>query len=723
MKRSALVPFSLLFSISCSALADAYNPDTDWMAGKVGIFQHYLFNRTPVEKALREMHRFDAEGLARQLDEMGADFFCITLLQVWPSLAAPNDVYEDIAGHPRGADSSRYDIPAALIRALKPRGIRLMLYAPGAAPRIDREACRRFGFRMPADPGLDPIYTRKGAESWARVLEFWSRRYGTDVVGWWIDGCNRGECIAPDVQAPTLYAKALKSGNPHAVVAFNPGMTLGKFVEEDDYTAGEVNEPFMTSCGARWAEGRQWQVLTYTYQPLMFPDTVRYTDTEWIDWLGPVLSRGGCVTLDALGNVPTGLIDADRAAQLKNVLRTSRGEEPSPEVAAKFALERRIRRVTDLIDANGREHLHPERLRAFVTIDHARQGLVPDAALVTANAAGERLWSAAIRKTLDEKGGVHIPASATPYYLDAPIVLKGGQSLTGGGLRYPLRDGCSAKLMPAKGYDGPLLVVENAKNVHVRGPIFCGVRDPVRFTNVDGLSVREVAFRDCRGTAVSLAGCRNFRVDAVRLETPAADAGCGVRADAATALGMIRNVRVIGADAVAPVCAAGADLIVECNSNRPLPPPEPKKMAAFDYVIGGETRCRIEPSGHPDVDAEIARFTNAVRQATGVSVPVRGAASLTETLSRMTFAVVDGVVDFYDISYPEAGHMLVRGTATGCRWALQRLLCDDFGATFTADGITCPKRVNATAASMPDHSAPYPRKGDRSPQSSKEEIQ
>jgi len=293
--------------------------------------------------------------------------------------------------------------------------------------------------------------------------------------------------------------------------------------------------------------------------------------------------------------------------------------------------------------------------------------------------------------------------------------VKSGQSLTGGGLRYPLRDGYSAKLMPAKGYEGPLLVVENAKNVHVRGPVFYGTKDPVRFSNVDGLSVREIAFRDCRGAAVTLVGCRNFRADAIRLEEVSEGAVCGVRADAATAAGMIRNVRVVGADAVTPVIAAGADLIVECNSNMPLPPPAPKRMAAFDYVIYGEPRCRLEPTGNAAIDAGIAQFTNAVRQATGVAVPVRGAASLTETLARMTFKVETGKADFYDISYPEAGHMLVTGTEKGCCWALQRLLCDDFGATFTADGVTCPKRGNATAASMPDHSAPYPRSGDTSP--------
>ena len=701
-----------------SAAADEYNPNTDWMAGKVGILQHYLFSE-PADVALPKMRGFDAAAVAEQLSDIGADFFMPTLLQVRPSVAAPNDVLEDLAGRPRGSICSQFDIPAELIREFRPRGIRLVLYAPATPPRHDRELCRRLGFKLYADPGRDPIFTRTGAENWGRVLEFWSRRYGDGVAAWWIDGSFPSAGFnAPEVRANEIYAKALKSGNPRAVVAFNPGFVLGKFVEEDDFTAGEINDPLMTVCPARWVQGRQWQLLTYTYQPLMFPNTVRYTDTEWIDWLGPVLSHGGCVMLDALGAVPSGLIPADRAAQLKVVFRAARGEDMPPDVSARLALERRIRRRTDPIDANAREHTHPENPRAFVAVDHARMDCVPDETLVSTNASGEVVWSAAIRKTLSVRGAVYLPPRVEPYLLDSPVVLASGQSLAGGALRTPLRDGCAAKVAPASGYSGPLVVAEGCRDVHVRGPVFCKAKNPLRFSGVDGLSVREVAFRGCGGVAVALKGCMNFRVDAVRVESPAADATTAVVADAASTLGIVRNVSVVGTASVLPVVAAGSDLAVACNGNVPAPKKSNKRtMRAFDYAIAGAARCRIEPSGNSAVDAEIAFFTNAVCRCTGALLPVGpGDAAAAVQLPRITFDVLGSGDDVYSITYPEAGHMLVSGTVAGCRWALWRLLADDFCVEFGGDGnMVFPPARNVTAASEADHSAPFERSGRESP--------
>jgi len=41
-----------------------------------------------------------------------------------------------------------------------------------------------------------------------------------------------------------VYAAAAKSGNPKAVVTFNPGVSLKRWTAAEDYTAGELNEPF-----------------------------------------------------------------------------------------------------------------------------------------------------------------------------------------------------------------------------------------------------------------------------------------------------------------------------------------------------------------------------------------------------------------------------------------------------------------------------------------------
>jgi 3-methyl-2-oxobutanoate hydroxymethyltransferase len=56
------------------------------------------------------------------------------------------------------------------------------------------------------------------------VIQEWSDRYGDKVAGWWFDGgydhIKFNEAIAQ------TYAKAVKHGNPNAIVTFNPGVRL-----------------------------------------------------------------------------------------------------------------------------------------------------------------------------------------------------------------------------------------------------------------------------------------------------------------------------------------------------------------------------------------------------------------------------------------------------------------------------------------------------------------
>lgn len=64
------------------------------------------------------------------------------------------------------------------------------------------------------------------------------------------------------------FARALRAGNPRALVAFNPGQIVPLIChsEEDDYTAGEVDKQFPL-CPGRWVErnrhAAQWHVYTW----------------------------------------------------------------------------------------------------------------------------------------------------------------------------------------------------------------------------------------------------------------------------------------------------------------------------------------------------------------------------------------------------------------------------------------------------------------------------
>ena len=73
----------------------------------------------------RQMDGFDAEGLAGQLEQVGASYFVITLGQGSGHYCAPNATYDALTGV-TPSKCSRRDLVAALYDALHPRGIRLM---------------------------------------------------------------------------------------------------------------------------------------------------------------------------------------------------------------------------------------------------------------------------------------------------------------------------------------------------------------------------------------------------------------------------------------------------------------------------------------------------------------------------------------------------------------------------------------------------------------------
>ena len=49
-----------------------------------------------------------------------------------------------------------------------------------------------------------------------------------------------------------VYADAVQRGNPQAIVTFNPGVRLLRHTPAEDYTAGELNEPFGVMPTSRW---------------------------------------------------------------------------------------------------------------------------------------------------------------------------------------------------------------------------------------------------------------------------------------------------------------------------------------------------------------------------------------------------------------------------------------------------------------------------------------
>jgi alpha-L-fucosidase len=285
------------------------------MEAKFGIFMHFLPGNA---ETLAAVEKFDVPALAKQLEAAGAKYFVLTLGQNSGYFNSPNAAYCKRTGYAPGERCSKRDLPADLYAALKPKGIRLMLYLPCQTPNGDARAQKAFGLPEGAkDQPIDPEFAKK----WAEVIREWSVRYGDKVAGWWFDGAY--EHVKFNEAIAEIYARAVKEGNPKAIVTFNPGVKVIHYTEAEDYTAGELNEPFSEIPAGRWLKGSQWHALTYLGSNWGQRNT-RYPEDQWVKWVRDVTAKGGVVTLDMGPNydaktAPVGALAESQFEQAKKI--------------------------------------------------------------------------------------------------------------------------------------------------------------------------------------------------------------------------------------------------------------------------------------------------------------------------------------------------------------------------------------------------------------------
>lgn len=325
-----LTPLAALFGAGSSLSVEPrvqtarFSLAADWLhAARLGVFMHFYPGNT---NQLALVDSFDVTAVARQLKEMGAAYLILTLGQNTGFYISPNSVYDRFLTCGPGERCSRRDLPLDLYQALQAEGIRLMLYLPCQAPNRDARAQQAFG--LPVGKRDQPI-NEEFARKWAQVINEWSARYGDKVTGWWFDGGYQR--IQFDDAIAALYADAVKRGNPRAIVAFNPGaiatlkpgVKLVRHTKAEDYTAGEVNNPFSLLPTSRWVDGSQWHALTFLGSTWGRRD-IRQSTEDWIKWVSAVTEKDGVVTLDLGPNknaaaAPVGTFSAEQVAQFKAI--------------------------------------------------------------------------------------------------------------------------------------------------------------------------------------------------------------------------------------------------------------------------------------------------------------------------------------------------------------------------------------------------------------------
>lgn len=355
---------------------------TDWFkqAGW-GVFTHYLTGpEMSAEEWNRRVDAFDVPGLVRQLEATGCRYYVITLGQNSGHFCSPNAAYDRYAAV-QPSKCSKRDLVADLLTALAPKGIKLMLYLPCQTPNADRQAQKGFGLpEGRKDQPIDEAFAKK----WAEVIHEWSARYGKGVVGWWFDGGYQH--IHFNNAIARIYADAVKRGNPDAIVAFNPGVMLKRWVESDDYTAGEINQPRNTECSGRWVGTSQWHMLSYL-GPQWGASPPRFTNEVVTEMTRNIIENEGVVTWD-VPIQPSGLIPEPFVKQLtavkEGLARPSAPAVPVPPVPpGNLAFRKRAK----LLDVTGAKGLDVNSGKHF-----AKNGVDGDPA-TKAHAGGEWPWT------------------------------------------------------------------------------------------------------------------------------------------------------------------------------------------------------------------------------------------------------------------------------------------------------------------------------------------
>ena len=262
----------------------------DWFKDqKWGVFTHFLYTCQNHEGNLTNMgvgetdwndcvDGFDVHHLAFQLHEAGASYLIFTLMQVTRYMCSPNETFDRITGYLPGEACSRRDLISDLLNALRPYGISLFLYFTGDGPYKDSVAGARMGY-----VSQENKVTRAFVENWADVALEYSLRYGKEIKGWWVDGCY--EWLGYNDELLSIYASAMKTGNPDALTAFNGGVRdhVFRYSVHDDFTCGEEND-FIDLPASRFISGAQWHLLA--------PLGVSVTGNEYEAWCKPGCRRG-----------------------------------------------------------------------------------------------------------------------------------------------------------------------------------------------------------------------------------------------------------------------------------------------------------------------------------------------------------------------------------------------------------------------------------------------
>ena len=304
--------FFCLFVLGLTSLCPANENPTarqniEWFKNaKYGVFVHYLNDIQNNPDELHSfgkqtswdecVHDFNVQIFADNMSQAGAGYVIFTMHQRTRFLIAPNETFDKKTGYSPGQACSTRDLVNDLYEALSKHNIPLLLYWTGDGPRQDEQAA--IGLEYDYKDGKHTPVNMKFIKNWAEVVSEYGQRYGTKIVGWWVDGCYQS--IGYDENKLAILAGGLKSGNPNRIIALNNGVQekVSIYSKYEDFTCGETGE-FKDVPEASLDSGKQWHLLSYLGTWWGQPGT-RYKKKYLSDFIQKVNSGNGVVSIDVM---------------------------------------------------------------------------------------------------------------------------------------------------------------------------------------------------------------------------------------------------------------------------------------------------------------------------------------------------------------------------------------------------------------------------------------
>lgn len=308
---------------------------SDWMQqAPFGLMVHWIApGPLPLEgEHIQDLNRavdaFDLDRFMRDFERSGAGWLIFTIGQNTAMYAGPNAVLDRLAGP--GHFSNR-DLVGEIAARVHQAGKRFIGYLPSEVNAPEQ---------LHAAFAWNPKDQAEFQRRYTDFIRDYSLRLGTNLSGWWFDGCYTWDVFPNHTYDWPLWFDAARAGNPDAIVAFNDGsFCIGittPVTPLQDYLSGEVEalkdgqirlgrgpKAPLHMPKSRFVDGTQtqWHALLpidcnrYWAHTKDHPMTPSYPDGELEQFLRGCRAVGGVVTFN-VGISQEGALGAETVAQL-----------------------------------------------------------------------------------------------------------------------------------------------------------------------------------------------------------------------------------------------------------------------------------------------------------------------------------------------------------------------------------------------------------------------